>query len=108
MLHNFKFRCKLFTIAIFWFSLLSCAAVNAGRETEQIIRTLSSDEMQGRGIFTPGIERAASFIENEFRSIGLQPMQGEKDFRINFSRPGDNRLLFNIAGIIPGKSKPDE
>src|SRR3954467_11334975 len=102
----FKSSYRLFTVLFFALFLFSCAAVNTGKETERIIRTLSSDDMQGRAIFTPGIEKAAAFIENEFRDIGLQPMQGEKNFRINFSRPGDNRLLYNIAGMIPGRSKP--
>ncbi|WP_407430471.1 hypothetical protein [Arcticibacter sp.] len=32
-----------------------------------LIKTLSSDAMQGRGTFTPGIDKAATFIESEFK-----------------------------------------
>lgn len=54
------------------------------QEVERIVRTLAADEMQGRAAFTPGAEKAASFIEKEFQRIGLQPLKGEEDFRQNF------------------------
>jgi len=52
--------------------------------TDHLIKTLSSDEMQGRATFTPGIDKAATFIESEFKKIGLQPLTGEKNFRQTF------------------------
>jgi Zn-dependent M28 family amino/carboxypeptidase len=90
------------------FILSSCASINTERETKRIISALSADEMQGRKIFSPGIERAASFIENEFRKTGLQPMDGGQSFRTNFTIPSDNGELFNVVGIIPGRSRPKE
>lgn len=45
-------------------------------EVERIERILSSDEMQGRRSFTPGIDKAALFIADEFRKAGLQPVKG--------------------------------
>ena len=50
-----------------------------------LIKTLSSDEMQGRATFTPGIDRAATFIEGEFKKIGLKPLEGATGFRQSFS-----------------------
>lgn len=73
---------------------------------DHLIKTLSSDEMEGRAIYTAGIERAANFIEAEFKSIGLQPLNGESGFRQTFEREG--KPLFNVAGMIPGKSKAAE
>lgn len=73
---------------------------------DQLIKTLSSDEMEGRGMYSPGIEKAASFIESEFKAIGLQPLEGEENFRQTFEIEG--KPAFNIAGIIPGKSKAAE
>ncbi|RZK15920.1 MAG: M20/M25/M40 family metallo-hydrolase, partial [Pedobacter sp.] len=52
--------------------------------TDHLIKTLSSDDMQGRATFTPGIDKAATFIESEFKKIGLQPLAGEKNFRQTF------------------------
>lgn len=54
-------------------------------DVDRIIKTLSADDMQGRGTFTPGIEKAAQFIETEYKNIGLQPMAGNSTFRQNFS-----------------------
>lgn len=70
--------------------LSSCAVQKPGKfvrqdEISRVIRTLSADEMQGRGTFTPGIDKAASFIEAEFKKIGLKPLSGEDDFRQEFS-----------------------
>lgn len=60
-------------------------SVASKADVERIMKTLSSDEMQGREVFTPGIEKAAKFIENEFRKIGLEPLSEETDYRQKFS-----------------------
>ncbi|WP_256002528.1 M20/M25/M40 family metallo-hydrolase [Pedobacter deserti] len=73
---------------------------------DKLIKTLSSDDMQGRATFSPGIDKAASFIEAEFKQIGLKPLPGETSFRQSFERQG--KALFNVAGMIPGKSKAKE
>lgn len=49
-----------------------------------LIKSLSSDDMQGRATFTPGIARAARFIEGEFKKIGLTPLSGLKGYRQTF------------------------
>jgi hypothetical protein len=54
-------------------------------DVERIIKTLSADDMQGRATFTPGIEKAAQFIEGEYKQIGLRPMEGNSGYRQNFS-----------------------
>jgi Zn-dependent M28 family amino/carboxypeptidase len=74
----------------------------------RVVGTLSSDEMQGRRSFTLGIEKAAAFIEEEFKKIGLEPLQSETGFLQAFNRPTDTRTLFNVGGMITGKSKPNE
>jgi len=54
-------------------------------DVTRIISTLASDDMQGRATFTPGIEKAAKFIESEYKQIGLEPMKGDDGYRQNFS-----------------------
>ena len=54
-------------------------------DVERIIKTLSADDMQGRATFTPGIEKAAQFIESEYKKIGLKPMEGNTGYRQNFT-----------------------
>lgn len=73
---------------------------------DRLIKTLSSDEMEGRATFSPGIDKAASFIEKEFKAIGLKPLKGETGFRQSFEK--DGKALFNVTGMIPGKSKANE
>lgn len=80
-------------------------------EVERIIKTLAADDMQGRATFTPGIEKAAQFIEAEFKKIGLEPLPGNADYRqqvtmVRSRQP--EKPLFNVVGVIPGKTKPEE
>lgn len=61
----------------------------------KVIKTLSSDKMQGRGTFTPGIERAAQFIEKQYSKIGLVPMSGNDGYRQNFKLFRSKTVSFN-------------
>ena len=45
-------------------------------DVARIITTLSADEMEGRRTFTPGIEKASRFIQQEFEKIGLERLEG--------------------------------
>lgn len=47
------------------------------KEVERIERTLSADDMQGRATFTPGNDKAAAFIADEFKKAGIQPWDGK-------------------------------
>lgn len=73
---------------------------------DHLIKTLSSDEMEGRATYSRGIDKAAAFIEAEFKAIGLKPLNGESGYRQSFEK--DGKSLFNVAGMIPGKSKAAE
>lgn len=54
-------------------------------DVTRVEKTLSSDDMQGRKVGTPGIEKAADFIIKEFKSAGLQPLPGADSYRQPFS-----------------------
>jgi hypothetical protein len=54
------------------------------KEVERIEKVLASDDMRGRRIATPEIERAADFISAEFKSIGLQTWDGSDSYRQGF------------------------
>ena len=47
--------------------------------------TLASDDMEGRKSGTPGIEKAAKYIENEFKRIGLTTYDTLKNYRQTFT-----------------------
>ena len=58
-------------------------------EVSRIENILAADDMQGRQVFTPGIEKAAVFIEKEFKDAGLKPLTGSKDgFYQSFTMAG--------------------
>jgi hypothetical protein len=69
-------------------------------DVERIIKTLAADDMQGRGTFTPGIDKAATFIESEFKAAGLKPLTGATGFRQNFTvyRTVPTQMLVSIDG----------
>ena len=74
--------------------------------------TLASDEMEGRGTGTEGIEKAAKYIESEFKKIGLSTFEDLKDYRQTFTfknrRTGEDISASNIIGVLEGKSRKEE
>lgn len=55
------------------------------KEAERILKVLSSDDMQGRKIHTPSIDRAGDFIASEFKKYNLQPFPDLEDYRQSFT-----------------------
>ncbi len=54
-------------------------------EVERVISALAHDDMQGRGLFSPGLARAAAFLADEFDDAGLEKLDGEENFLQSFS-----------------------
>lgn len=46
-------------------------------EVRRIEQVLASDDFQGRAAGTPGIDKAAQFISEEFKKAGLKPVNGD-------------------------------
>ncbi|WP_326937422.1 M20/M25/M40 family metallo-hydrolase [Flavobacterium sp. PL11] len=76
------------------------------QEVIRIETELASDKMEGRATFSPGIELASSFIENEFKKIKLSFFDQLKNYRQEFDIKG--KAANNVIGVLPGKSKPNE
>jgi Zn-dependent M28 family amino/carboxypeptidase len=55
------------------------------KEVRRIETILSADDMQGRRTFTPGIEKAAAFIADEFKATGLQTMNNAGSYLQSFA-----------------------
>jgi Zn-dependent M28 family amino/carboxypeptidase len=102
---------RFFAIAL---TLLSAPGVFA-QDIDKIInaaaverteRVLSSDEMRGRAVFTPDIERAADYIESRFRAAGLKTWNGSNSYRQPFSmiRP----TLISATGSLDGEPLPED
>jgi len=76
------------------------------KEVTRIETVLAADDMQGRKLFEPGIEKASKFIESEFKKAGLEFYEGLKEYRQEFMIKG--KSANNVIGIIPGKSRSEE
>ncbi|MEX0965114.1 MAG: M20/M25/M40 family metallo-hydrolase [Pseudohongiellaceae bacterium] len=67
---------------------------------------LSSAELQGRGLGTSGIDKAAQYIAEQFREAGLQTLNGTYIQEWSQSVAGRGSVkMANIVGMIPGVNR---
>ena len=107
---QFRFSMKKYIFILsFFLVFLAQAQEKSSIQKEEISRIetkLASNKMEGRAIFTPGIDSASVFIENEFKKINLTYFKDLKNYRQEFVVK--NKSANNVIGILPGKSKPEE
>src|SRR5579863_4176283 len=73
------------------------------QEVSRIENILAANDMQGRQVFTPGIDKAADFIKKEFKDAGLIPLPGSRDgYDQSFTML--NPEAKEISAIIDGNS----
>lgn len=77
----------------------SATATGAERETAAVLARmkadifyLAGDECNGRGVGTPGIDKAAEFVATRFREAGLQPITADGSYYQPFSIFGGAQL----------------
>ena len=80
---------------------------------KQHIYTLSNDSMQGRKAGTDGIEKAAKYIESEFKRIGLKSFNSDsfrQEFKFINPRSSNSELLTlsNVIGLLEGSKMKNE
>ena len=90
-------------------TLASPPPVFSKQQMMETVRFLSSEELQGRGFGSDGLDRAAEFLTAKFKEAGLQPAGDEEGsyFQIWEDRGGSperNVKMRNVVGVIPGKS----
>lgn len=72
-------------------------------EVARLVKTLSADDMQGRKTFEPGNEKAARFIAQEFKKIGLTYLPGLNSYFQTFqayqTKPGKPELTINGKAV---------
>lgn len=97
--------------------LYSCSAqpletVNINEaDVENIVKILSADDMRGRNsLVSADINKAANFIAYEFEKAGLKYFDKLNYYIQNFNYSKGSKVypLFNVLGILPGKSLKDE
>lgn len=67
-----------------------------------IVTTLASDEMEGRKVGTPGNEKAADYIAEQFKKNGLDYCYGQSYF-VPFHHKDE--MYFNVCAIKKGTGK---
>jgi hypothetical protein len=65
------------------------------------IITLSSDEMEGREIGTEGEKKAAEYISNRFKTLGLTPMGDNQTYFQHFTRKMNKNPHGDDTGVGP-------
>jgi Tol biopolymer transport system component len=83
---------------------LAISAQDSTKVIEGHIRTLSSDAMEGRGLNTEGLRKAADYVEKELRAAKLQPAFG-KSYRQKF--PVKMGVTLGDKNAIDGLSNED-
>ena len=102
----------LFLLFLSFTESLSSQSINESLVKKHIY-TLANDSMQGRKAGTEGIEKAAKYIEGQFKKIGLKYFNNNS-FRQTFnyknkrSRNQEELNLFNVVGFLEGNEKKDE
>lgn len=119
---------KVFFLIIFALSLASnfaqTATVKTTAETKssapvskiinsqkllQDIQTLSADDMQGRGIGTPGGAKAREYVAKRFRESGILPFKNDYLQSFEFAnRVGSKMSGMNVVGYLEGKKFKDK
>jgi Zn-dependent M28 family amino/carboxypeptidase len=101
---------------LFYIVLIFCASQIYGQKSNDTValsdlkrhlNILASDAMEGRETGTPGIEKAAVYLETEFKRLGLRPGNGE-NFRQEYLTPEENLNACNIIAQIEGNTHPNE
>ncbi len=91
------------------------------KDARRHINYLAADRLKGRVNYTKEQLEAANYISKEFTSYGLQPQSPYTCFYQPFLTSPDytmpaglacdtliDKVLYNVVGVLPGKSKSDE
>ena len=97
---------KLLLILLVCLSSKAHSQIINEKLVEKHLTTLADNLMEGRKAGSQGIEMAAKYIESEFERIGLDKFESQNSFRQSFS--SKDMSLFNVIGVLEGKSKADE
>src|SRR5688572_9939356 len=105
---------KILPALIFIIVITSCSGNAQQIQPEKIkdhIKFLAGDELNGRGTGSDGEQKAAFYIEKQFKDLGLQPKGDDGTYMQNFSfnkgvhgtgEPGKSN---NVVGYLDNKAK---
>src|SRR6478672_3573521 len=79
----------------------------AGKQWWSHVEYLASDQLGGRDVGSPGFEKAAGYVAEQFERAGLQP-GGEGNYfqRVQFTKISLDQSKSSIALVQGGRTKP--
>ncbi len=100
------------TLLVFLLLVLSGCTTGLERRFQSHIDYLASDDLEGRGVGTQGIELAANYIAAQYKEIGLRPIGDDgtyfQSFPITLARKlTDNSYLTVASDSTPRRLKKD-
>ena len=85
----------------------SATRVDADRLMKDL-QALAAPEMEGRLTGTPGNKRAQAVILQQFKELGLRPVNGSFEQKFTFTRGGQEfRDATNLMALVPGTREPE-
>jgi hypothetical protein len=97
---------KAFTTLTRRKALATLDPVFSAERLKKTVDYLASEELAGRGPGSPGIEKAATYIIERFKSASLQPGADDGTYLQTWNEAvnekGEKAPVKNIIGIIPG------
>lgn len=91
-------------------ALANLAPVFSEKRMLSHVQYLASEELQGRGLGSVGLDKAAEYIAAELKKAGLMPGGDKNSYFQSWQETGgekdENMTLRNVIGVIPGK-KPE-
>src|SRR4051794_12296156 len=92
------------------FAAVALAATDwneAGKQWWSHIEYLASDQLGGRDIGSPGFEKAAAYVAEQFERAGLQP-GGEGNYfqRVEFTKISLDQSKSSVAIVRNGRNTP--
>ncbi len=77
---------------------------------KSVVKYLSSDELEGRLTGSEGNEKAAEFIIEQFKSIGLKPLGGSyrQEFEISYRKKTVGKSAVTLTKVVKRPGLPPE
>ena len=72
-------------------------------DARKTLQYLASEELEGRGVGTKGLEEAADYIATRFAELGLRPLPGHNDYFQPFDYTSSSKIGKSSALKIDGK-----
>lgn len=81
-------------------------------ELKDHLYTFASDDFEGRETGEPGQKKAAEYLKNEYKSIGLASPLGDDDYfqevDPSYFKRGNIKSTENVVAYLPGSEMPDQ